>query len=122
MSELTTLADTFLGRSIQKSSSLSGFSYQDGYTLSATDLGSRGVKVELRHRYDTAGAIILPPTQAQEYGRWLLSTLGQDRFGLPNELPAILERIARQKGPDGMFLRGDKKAIRSAVRVLKNKR
>ena len=52
---------------------MSGFSYRDGYTLSATDLGTKGVKVELRHSYDTAGAIILPPNQAQEYGKWLLN-------------------------------------------------
>jgi len=122
MADTAMAEDTYLGQGLLDASSLSGFRYKDGYTLSATDMGSRGVKIELRHTYDSAGAIILPPTKAQEYGKWLLSTLGQDQYGLPKELPEILERICRQKTPDGMLQRGDKKAIRDALKVLKNKR
>ena len=69
---------------------LPAFVFRNGYTLQANDLGNSGVKVELLHEYDAAGAIILPPREVSEYGRWLLQTLGQDRFGLPRELPEIL--------------------------------
>ncbi len=121
MSEFTAASDSFLGiPSIERRNNLSRFSYQDGYTLAVTDLGSKGVKVELRHRYDTAGAIILPPGQAGKCGKWLLNTLGQDRHGLPSELADILERLSKQKANNGVFKRGDKKKLKDALKVLKD--
>lgn len=98
------------------------FCYQDGYTLWATDLGKRGVKIELAHTQDDGGAIILPPKKAGEYGRWLLETLGQDSLGLPTELPDILERLAKQRASGRILKRGDKKKIKDALKVLKRQR
>ncbi|MFH1719975.1 MAG: hypothetical protein ABIF19_21685 [Planctomycetota bacterium] len=98
------------------------FTHEDGYTLSATDLGKLGVKIELKHRYDTAGAIILPPKQVAECGRWMLETLEQESHGLPKGLRGILERLSRQSGFKPTLERGDKKKIRDALKVLNSQR
>jgi hypothetical protein len=100
--------------------SLSGFQYQNGYRLSATDLGKQGVKIELLHRDDAEAAIILPPKEVGKYGKWLLQTLGQDRYGLPKELPDILKRLSKQKGAETVLQRGDKKRIGDALKTLQS--
>jgi len=102
-------------------SSLPAFLYEDGYTLSATDLGKAGVKLELSHNYNLGAAIILPPKQVEECGRWLLETLEQDSNGLPKQLAGILERLSKQSGFRAKLERGDKKKMRDALRVLKRK-
>ena len=99
--------------------SLPAFLYEDGYTLSATDLGKSGVKIELSHNYNLGGAIILPPKQVEECGRWLLETLEQDSNGLPKQLAGILERLSKQSGFRAKLERGDKKKMKDALRVLK---
>jgi len=108
-------------RSKHGCAALPAFLYEDGYTLSATDLGKLGVKIELNHKYDTGAAIILPPKMAAECGRWLLQTLEQDSYGLPRELGLILERLSRQRGFRPTLQRGDKKKLRDALKVLKSK-
>lgn len=95
------------------------FHYEDGYRLSAKDLGKAGVKIELSHNYNVGGAIILPPSQVREYGAWLMETLEQESNGLPKQLVEILERLSKQSGPRARLERGDKKKIRDALRVLK---
>jgi hypothetical protein len=95
------------------------FHYEDGYRLSAKDLGKAGVKIELSHNYNVGGAIILPPRQVQECGSWLMETLEQESNGLPKQLTDILERLSKQTGPRAKLERGDKKKIRDALRVLK---
>ncbi len=97
---------------------LPAFTFHNGYTLQANDLGGSGVKIELLHEFDTIGAIILPPKEVAHYGRWLLETLGQDRYGLPRELPDILKRLTKQKRANQILQRGDKTKIRDALRVL----
>jgi hypothetical protein len=109
-------------RTTKRYNALPEFRYQDGYTLWATDLGKRGVKIELVHTQDVGGAIILPPKKAGECGKWLLETLGQDRLGLPTELSDILERLAKQKASGRILKRGDKKKIKDALKVLKRQR
>jgi hypothetical protein len=99
---------------------LPAFIVRNGYTLEASDLGNAGVKIELLHEHDTVGAIILPPDEVGEYGRWLLQTLGQDRYGLPQELPEILTRLSKQKTANQILKRGDKTKIKDALRVLKS--
>lgn len=99
---------------------LPAFTFRNGYTLQASDLGNSGVKIELIHEHDTVGAIILPPRKVSEYGRWLLQTLGQDRYGLPRELPEILKRLSQQKKANQILQRGDKTRIRDALKVLKS--
>ena len=99
---------------------LPGFTFQNGYTLRASDLGNSGVKIELLHDYDTVGAIILPPKEVGKCSRWLFQTLGQDRFGLPGELPEILTRLSREKRAGKILKRGDKTRIRDALRALKS--
>ncbi|MHC4299077.1 MAG: hypothetical protein ACYS7Y_17525 [Planctomycetota bacterium] len=99
--------------------SLPEFAYEDGYTISATDLGKAGVKIELSHNYNVGGAIILPPKQVAECGRWLLETLDQDSNGLPRQLVGVLERLSKQSGFKAKLERGDKKKIKDALRVLK---
>ena len=99
--------------------SLPAFSYDDGYTLKATDLGKAGVKIELSHNYNVGGAIILPPKQVAECGRWLLETLHQDSNGLPKQLVDVLERLSKQSGFRAKLERGDKKKIKDALKILK---
>jgi len=99
---------------------LPGFIFQNGYTLQASDLGNSGVKIELLHDYDTVGAIILPPKEVGKYSRWLFQTLGQDRFGLPGELPEILRRLSGEKRASQILRRGDKTKIRDALKALKS--
>ncbi|MEA3227294.1 MAG: hypothetical protein U9Q07_15195 [Planctomycetota bacterium] len=99
--------------------SLPAFFFEDGYTLSAADLGKSGVKIELSHKYNVGGAIILPPKQVEECGRWLLETLEQDSNGLPKQLADVLERLSKQSGFKAKLERGDKKKIKDALRVLK---
>lgn len=97
---------------------LPAFRYEDGYTLSASDLGKIGVKIELNHEHDAGVAIILPPEKVAECGRWLLETLEQDSNGLPQQLRDILERLSKQSGFKPTLQRGDKKKIREALKVL----
>lgn len=104
----------------RRSSALSGFRYQNGYTFRATDLGNRGVKIELLHERDAGGAIILPPEEVSQCGRWLLRTLKQDRHGLPAELPDILKRLSSQKAANRVLQRGDKKKIKDALKILRS--
>ncbi len=104
----------------QRYSALSAFRFENGYKFSATDLGNQGVKIDLIDREEVAGAIILPPKKVHECGRWLLNTLGQDRMGLPKELISILERLSREKKLSKVLMRGDKKKIKDALRVLKS--
>ena len=113
--------DTQLGNSPKRllKASLPAFLYEDGYTLSATDLGKSGVKIELSHNYNVGGAIILPPRQVEQCGRWLLETLEQESNGLPRQLTGILERLSKQSGFRAKLERGDKKKIKDALRILK---
>ncbi|MHC4109653.1 MAG: hypothetical protein ACYSUY_01170 [Planctomycetota bacterium] len=97
----------------------SSFRYEDGYTFSAIDLGTHGVKVELNRRYDDGGAVILPPEKVQDCGRWLLQTIGQDSHGLPKELTDILQRLITHKKAGQILERGDKTKIKDALKVLR---
>lgn len=96
------------------------FRYEGGYIFSASDLGRLGVKIELNNQYDTGVAIILPPGKVGECGIWLLETLEQEGKGLLTELLGILERLSKQKGFKLTLQRGDKKAIKDAIKVLKS--
>lgn len=121
MLELITRIDDKTGKPVTKEqSALSEFCYEDGYLFSATDLGKRGVKVELVHGQEDGGAIILPPRKAKECGRWLLQTIGQTSFGFPKELPDILDRLVKEKKAGRILKRGDKKKIKDTLKVLKS--
>jgi len=104
----------------QKRSAIAGFSYQNGYLLSATDMGNQGVKIELAHHQQDSGAIILPPAKAKECARWLLQTIAQRNQNPLNDLPDILGRLVKQKQSGSVLKRGDKKKIREALRLLKS--
>ena len=97
----------------------STFRYEDGYKLSAVDLGIRGVKIELNQTYDAGAAIILPPKKVQDCGKWLLQTLGQDSHGLPRELSDILTRLITHKKAAQILERGDKTKIKDALKILR---
>ena len=99
--------------------SLPGFVYRNGFSLSATDLGNNGVKIEFSHENDVAAAIILPPDAVAKCGMWLLRTLGQDKHGLPDGFRDILRRLSQHKGIERSLERGDKKRIKDALRVLR---
>ena len=73
----------------------------------------------MNHNDILGGAIILPPKQVEECGRWLLETLEQDSNGLPKQLAGVLERLSRQSGFRAKLERGDKKKMKDALRVLK---
>lgn len=98
----------------------STFRYEDGYKLSAIDLGLRGVKIELNQEYDAGAAIILPPNKVQDCGKWLLQTLGQDNYGLPRELTDILTRLITHKKAGQILERGDKTKIKDALKILRS--
>ena len=100
---------------------LPGFTYQDGYKLSAVDLGDHGVKIELNRAYDIGGAIILPPDQVRECGRWMMKSLGQNTLGLSKELVDVLQRLIRHEKASKILERGDKKKIKDAIKLLKHK-
>ena len=97
---------------------LPAFRYEAGYTLSASDLGKIGVKIELNNEYDTGAAIILPPGKVGECGTWLFDTIGQENHGFLKELLGILERLSKQSGLRPTLQRGDKKKIKDALKVL----
>lgn len=120
MREIITRIDTKTGEPIvEERPALSVFYYEDGYTLLGTDLGGLGVKIELMHKHEGGGAVILPPHKAQECAQWLLRTLGQVNQSLSKELPDILERVIEQRGPAQVLKRGDKKKIKDALKVLR---
>ena len=100
--------------------SLPGFSFRNGFSLSATDLGNNGVKIEFSHENDVGAAIILPPEAVGQCGMWLLKTLGQDRHGFPAEFPKILRRLSKHKGIERSLERGDKKRIKDVLRALRS--
>ncbi len=95
------------------------YHYEDGYRLTAKDLGKNGVKIELSHNYNVGGAIILPPKQVRECGAWLMETIEQESNGLPKQLTEILERLSKQTGSHAKLERGDKKKLREALKALK---
>jgi hypothetical protein len=100
--------------------SLPGFEFQNGYRLSATDLGNHGIKIELAHDNDEPAAIILPPQAVAKCGMWMLRTLGQDKHGLPHGLSDILRRLSKLSGSHRILERGDKKMIRDSLRALRS--
>jgi hypothetical protein len=102
------------------SSSLPPFAFGSGYSLRAFDLGNTGVKLELQHNGGTEAAIILPPREVGNLGRWLLRTLGQDEHGFPVELGGILERLSKTNLKYPILERGDKKRIKEALRALRS--
>jgi hypothetical protein len=104
----------------RRSSSLAPFAFGNGYCLSAFDLGAKGVKLELHHGGDVAAAIILPPAEVGNLGRWLLRTLGQDEHGFPVELGPILERLSKTGIASAALQRGDKKRIKEALRAMRS--
>jgi hypothetical protein len=106
-------------RIARRFSALPGFRYCNGYTFIATDLGKQGVKIEIGHEDDVGAAIILPPKEVGQCGRWLLKTLEQDRHGLPKELADILHRLSEQKGAERILEWGEKKKIKDALRILR---
>ena len=130
MLELITKIDERTGELITgKVSALSTFLYESGYILCGEDLGNRGVKIELARETEDGRAIILPPEKAKECAEWLLQTIGERKrkfteakYQLPSELSDILERLIERKGPKQTLKRGDKKKIKQALEVLKNKR
>ncbi len=115
----------YIGQDSQKpanrsSSSLPSFVFGNGYSLTAFDLGSAGVKLELGHDGTVGAAIILPPEEVGNLGRWLLRTLGQDKHGFPVELGGILERLSKAPVKAPILERGDKRRIKEALRALRS--
>lgn len=106
--------DDELDAANEEQESLSGFHYKNGFTLSCTDLGNAGIKIELIHSGRESNAIILPPGKTEEYGKWLLNTIGQRNLDLPTELPKILEKFVKVKKLSRMLDRDDKKQIKDA--------
>jgi hypothetical protein len=120
MEETTIKIDDKTGSpTIEKHAALAGFLFEDGYVFSATDLGNKGVKIELSHRAEDSAAVILPIQKAEECGRWLLQTLGQRNRDLLKELLDVLKRQTKQKGLGIALQRGDKKVISDAIKMLK---
>lgn len=115
----------YIGQEAQKpaerrSSSLPPFTFGNGYSLRAFDLGAAGVKLELHHNERVGAAIIIPPEEVGNLGKWLLRTLGQDEHGFPVELAGLLERLSKAKVETSILQRGDKKRIREALRALRS--
>ena len=104
----------------RRSSSLAPFTFGNGYSLIAFDLGNGGVKLELQHQGEPSAAILLPSEEVRNLGKWLLRTLGQDERGLPLEIGGILERLSKAKVKTSILERGDKKHIKEALEALRS--
>jgi hypothetical protein len=104
----------------RRPSSLPPFTFGNGYSLRAFDLGGAGVKLELHHEGRVNAAIMLPAQEAGKLGKWLLRTLGQDEHGFPVELAGLLERLSKAKVEGSILERGDKKRIREALQALRS--
>jgi len=104
----------------EASTSLPGFVYRDEQTLAVTDLGNRGVKLELGRNIDTLGAIILPTTEARACGEFVLKSVDCNKFGLPNRLTEILKKILRMPEASVVLQRGDKARIKEALEMLES--
>jgi hypothetical protein len=103
----------------QEPGALPEFHYSNGYTLSLSDLGKAGVKMELTDRHENSAAVILPPDKTEECSRWLSQTIAQRTHLLPEELLIILGRLLREKRQSKILERGDKKIIKESIRILK---
>jgi hypothetical protein len=103
----------------RKTGALPEFHYENGYTLCIADLGKAGVKVELIDNHEGSAAVILPPDKTEECSKWLSQTLGQRYRLLPDELSKILGRLVKEKKPNKILERGDKKTIKAALKLLK---
>lgn len=121
MDELINIIDENTDEAIaDETSALARFSYQNGYLLSATDLGKHGVKIELCHQTDAA-AIILPPEEAKQCATWLLNTISLNNHNSLGELSDILQRLIKHKQSKRILEHGDKKKIKDALKLLKHK-
>lgn len=103
----------------QKLGVLPEFHYSNGYTLSISDLGKAGVKIELTDRHESTAAVILPPDKTEECSRWLSHTIAQKTHLLPEELLIILGRLLSER-QSKILERGDKKIIKESIRILKS--
>jgi len=120
MAERTMTIDESAADSTGKSgSALAQFSYENGYILRGTDLGARGVKIELVDEHEQGAAIIIPPAEAEQCAKWLLETIGQRKYELPRGLGEVLEKITEDRPARQVLSPGDKQKIRQALRVLK---
>jgi len=104
---------------IKKLTSVREFSYESGYVLSSRDLGEKGVVLEIGNKHEEGRAIILPPEKAQEYGKWLLRTIGKRE--LPKELAGILERLIGENPAEQKLKRNEKAKVKAAIRILRSK-
>jgi len=122
MVELITKIDYQTGEPVvEEKPALEQFSYEGGYLLLCSDLGSQGVKIELVHPDEGSSAVILPSEKAQQCARWMLRTLAQRKDDLLYELPDILQRIIGSNGSEVTLKRGDKKKLRDTIQILRNR-
>jgi len=120
--ELITKIDYKTGEPvIEERPALEQFSYESGYSLRCSDLGSQGAKIELVHPDEGSSAVILPPEKAQQCARWMLRTLAQQKDDLLDELPEILQRIIGRDGSEKTLKRCDKKKLRDVIQILRNR-
>ena len=99
---------------------ISRFVYESGYTLEGVDLGMYlGAKLTLTHSQYEEATILLTPEIVDKLAKWLMNTLGQTIPLLPVKLPKILERITKTKGMNIKLQGGDKKALKSALDLIK---
>jgi hypothetical protein len=91
------------------------FSYQDGYVLMVSDLGSEGVRIELTHPREGSATVIMPPQKVQSCAHWMLRTLALRKNSLPEELPEVLHRLVNNK----TLRRGEKKKVRDAIQIIR---
>ena len=110
-------ADIF-DRMNEDSTSLPGYVCENESTFSATDLGGRGVKLELGRSRDELGAIILPSTEVKVCGEWVLEASGCNKFGLPKRVMDLLKRLLKDKRASLMLERGDKARIKEALDLM----
>ena len=111
--ELIIDIDNATGKPIsQETPALSGFYYKNGYELVLSDLGKLGVKIELTNAQESSAAVILPPNKTEECSKWMGKTLGLRNQNLPGELSKIFRRLLKEKRPEKILERGDKKIIK----------
>ena len=82
---------------VEERPALEPFTFQGGYSLELTDLGSTGIKVELFSAAEGSRAVVLPPDKVQQCIVWMLNALALDKGGMLGELTALLEECIGDK-------------------------
>jgi hypothetical protein len=73
------------------------FRYENGYTITMSDLGSDGILIELTDPNEGSAAVIMPPDKVQRCAYWMLRTLALRKQSFPARLTEMLGKVVNSK-------------------------